>query len=130
MFYSGRDGSLIADGVRIARVSDWSLSSSVEALETTDLGMNERTYTPGLKSANGTCTVFYHDDDPKLLLNRVIKTGGTSDADQIKLSLVWGNKKINFEALITQASLSCQVGAVMQVSISFNMTGNYESLRL
>ena len=94
--------------MRVARVSDWSISSSVEALETTDLGMNERSYTPGLKSASGTCNVFYHDDDAAPLLSRVIQTGAANDSDIVRLSLRWGKKKIDVDALITQAGLSCQ----------------------
>ena len=129
-FFSGRDGSLYADGVRVARVSDWSLSSSVEALETTDLGMNERSYTPGLKSASGTCNVFYHNDDPVPLLKRVVQAGAATDADIVRLSLRWGQKKIDVDALITQAGLSCQVGSVMQAAISFNVTGNYQDIEL
>ena len=129
-FFSGRDGSLYADGVRVARVSDWSLSSSVEALETTDLGMNERSYTPGLKSASGTCNVFYHNDDPVPLLKRVVQAGAATDADIVRLSLRWGQKKIDVDVLITQAGLSCQVGSVMQAAISFNVTGNYQDIEL
>ena len=129
-FFSGRDGSLYADGVRVARVSDWSLSSSVEALETTDLGMNERSYTPGLKSASGTCNVFYHNDDPVPLLKRVVQAGAATDTDIVRLSLRWGKKKIDVDALITQAGLSCQVGSVMQAAISFNVTGNYQDIEL
>ena len=129
-FFSGRDGSLYADGTRVARVSNWSLSSTVEALETTDLGVNERSYTPGLKSATGSCSVFYHSDDPVPLLEKVIKAGAASDTDIVRLSLRWGEKKIDVDALITQAGLTCQVGSVMEAAISFNITGNYQDIDL
>ena len=130
MYFSGRDGSLYAEGVRLARVSNWSLSSTVEALETTDLGMDERSYTPGLKSASGSCSIFYHDHDPEPLLKRVVKTGAATDSDIVRLSLRWGTKKIDVDALITQASLTCAVGSVMEVALSFSVTGNYQELDL
>lgn len=130
MHYSGRDGSLYADGVRVARVSNWALSSSVETLETTHLGSDEKTYIPGLKSAQGTCSIFYHDDDPVPLLKRVLTTDGVSESDVVRLSLRWGKKKVDIDAIITKADLTCQVGAVMQAALGFTVTGNYQDLAL
>jgi len=37
-FYTGRDGSLLLDGVTQAKVTSWSFSSDLETLETTTLG--------------------------------------------------------------------------------------------
>ena len=36
--YTGIDGALYADDVKIARVSDWSFSAEADTLETTSLG--------------------------------------------------------------------------------------------
>ena len=130
-FFSGRDGSLYADGVKLARVSNWSLSSTVEALEVTDLGDDSRDYTPGLKSATGSASIFYYDDAPVPLLQHVIKTGPVTDAtDKVALSLRWGNKKIDVNAIMTSASLTCQVGAVMQADIDFSVCGDYSDVVL
>lgn len=129
-FHSGRDGSLYVDGTRLARVSNWSLSSSVEALEVTDLGANERSYVPGLKAATGTASVFYHDDAPVALISKVITTNALRENDQVKLSLRWGTKKIDVDVYVTQAEIACQVGSVMQANISFTVNGNYLDLEL
>ena len=129
-FSSGRDGSLYVDGTKVARVSNWSLSGSVEALEVTNLGDNERSFTPGLKSSQGSATIFYYDDAPKVLISKVFKTGAATDADMVQLSLRWSKKKIDVNAFITQADVSCQVGSVMQANISFQVTGNYKELEL
>lgn len=129
-FFSGRDGSLYVDGVRVARVSNWSLSSSVETLEVTDLGANERSFTPGLKSATGSASIFYHDDAPASLLSKVIKTGPATDADVVLISLRWGQKKVDVNAIVSQSEISCQVGSVMQANISFQVTGNYADVDL
>jgi len=129
-FHSGRDGSLWVDGTRLARVSNWSLSAQVEALEVTDLGANERSYTPGLKSASGTAAIFYHDDAPKALLEKVLKTGAATDSDVVRLSLRWGQKKVDVDAVITSSELACQVGSVMQANIGFTVTGDYAALEL
>ena len=62
--------------------------------------MDERSYTPGLKSASGSCNVWYHDDDPAPLLSRVIQAGAATDSDIVRLSLRWGQKKIDVDAPI------------------------------
>ena len=129
-FSSGRDGSLYVDGTRVARVSNWSLSGSVEVTEVTNLGDTERHYTPGLKSSQGSATIFYYDDAPKVLISKVFKTGAATDADMVQLSLRWSQKKIEVNAFITQAEVSCQVGSVMQATVSFQVTGDYTALDL
>lgn len=130
MFYSGRDGSLYVGAVRLARVSGWSLSSSVDAMETTDLGADARSYTPGLKAATGSASIFYYDDAPKELLGKVIKNGPATDSDVVQLDLRWGTKSVKVNALVTGAELSCQVGSVMQANINFSVTGDYAGIAL
>ncbi len=129
-FYSGKDGSLFVGQTRVARVSNWSLSASVEALEVTDLGQSERSYTPGLKSATGACSIFYYEDAPVELVSKVIKTGPAVEDDVVRLSLRWGPKKIDIDAYITKADIACQVGSVMQAQISFTITGDYQEVVL
>ena len=129
-FHSGRDGSLYVDWIRLARVAGWSLSGGVETLEVTNLGDNERNYIPGLKSAQGSATIFYHDDAPVSLLAKIFKTGATAEADKVRLSLRFGTKKVDFDAYINTAEFSCQVGSVMQAAISFTVTGDYQALEL
>lgn len=129
-FHSGRDGSLYVDGIRLARVAGWSLSGSVETLEVTNLGDSERNYIPGLKSAQGSATIFYHDDAPVKLLSKIFKTGAATEADKVRLSLRFGTKKVDVDAYINKADFSCQVGSVMQAAISFTVTGDYQALEL
>lgn len=130
-FHSGRDGSLYVDDVKVARVSNWAITASVEALEVTDLGDTERDYIPGLKSAQGTASIFYYDDAPVPLLRHIIKTGGVTEAsDKVALSLRWGSKRIDCDAILTSAALACAVGAVMQADIGFTVCGDYSTVVL
>lgn len=129
-YYSGTDGSLYVDGTRMARVASWSLTANVDTLETTSLGDNERCYTPGLKSASGSASVFYHDDAPVGLLNKVIKTGAATESDIVTLKLGWGEKQITVTAIVASAELTSQVGAVMQANITYTVTDNYVSVDL
>ena len=122
--YSGKDGSFEVDDSPVGRVRSWSLSSSVETLEVTDLGDEARSYIPGLKSATGSASLIYHDDNTEIsdVLDDCITTGTPGLA---KLELIWGTKKLEFNAYITSANITCSVGEVMSADISFTMSGDY-----
>jgi hypothetical protein len=127
--FSGKDGSMKWEGGSVARVRNWSVQSTLDTLETTDLGDDSREYVPGLKSATGSATIFYHDDDNSLrtLLNNCINTGTPASA---LLDLNWGTKRLEFRAYVTSASITCSTGEVMSAEVNFTMTGNYTVVTL
>ena len=51
--YTGRDGVMQLAGVTLAKVSSFSLQSDLETLETTTLGENIRSYSPGVLGYSG-----------------------------------------------------------------------------
>ena len=126
-YYSGKDGSLslvtTSATTAIAKVSNWSISATVDTLETTPLSESDRSYVPGLRTISGSATVFYYDSAPVSLLERVVKTAAVSESDILVIRLGWGTKLIQGSCIITSAELSCAVGEVMQASIQFQFTG-------
>ena len=124
--YSGKDGKLEWTKQSVSRVKNWSLQSSFDTLEVTDLGDAARVYAAGLKSATGTMTVFYHDDDDMIskMLDNVI-TSSTPTAG--KLDLIWGAKQISVVAFINTATITCSTGDVMAAELGFTVTGDYVS---
>lgn len=148
-YYSGKDGRLSIGATPsslddIAKVSQWSLSASLDTLETTTLGDYERYYIPGLKSASGAATVLYYEPPDKLttgtsnvagVLNRIITlTDLTEQNTKLYFRLLWNSgganpardrRAIEFYAHITQAGLEMATGSVMSVNLSFQMTGDY-----
>jgi hypothetical protein len=72
---------------------------------------------------SGSATIFYYDDAPKSLLERVVKTAVVSESDILTIKLGWGTKFIQGDCIITSAELNCAVGEVMQASIQFQFTG-------
>jgi hypothetical protein len=122
-YYSGKDGTLTYNGSSVAKVSNWSFSSSVDALETTAISESERSYVPGLRQATGSATIFYYDDAPKPLLQRIIGTSAVSESDILALKLGWGGKYVQGNVIITSGELNCSVGEVMQATIQFQFTG-------
>lgn len=130
-YYSGKDGKVTYDGKLVAKVSNWSFSSSVDTLETTALKDSDRSYVPGLRQCSGSATIFYYDNTavsptataPKPLLERIVGTGSVTENDIIGIKLGWGGKTIDGNVIITSAELSCAVGEVMQANIQFQFTG-------
>ena len=132
--YTGRDGRLLLGGTTLVKVTNWSMQAEVAMLETTSLGENQRSFTPGLQSFSGAATLIYYkaDDgsiDVSRLLQKVIKTDSsgvtTSDAVTLTLRLVDGSdlNDITLTAYITSASIGASVGEIVSVPISFQGTG-------
>ena len=130
--YTGRDGRLLIDGTEQLKVTNWSLSGSLEMLETTTLGDSQRTYTPGVQEFNGNATLLYYNDgtgrnDAATALKKVIKIAGVSATDTVTLILrvVEGNTNhdVQLTAYITSVSFGASVGEVSRAEISFQGTG-------
>jgi hypothetical protein len=129
-YYSGKDGTLTYNGSAVAKVSNWSLSSSVDTLETTAISDSDRSYVPGLRQYSGSATIFYYDDAPKPLLQRIIGTSAVSESDTLVLKLGWGGKYVQGNVIITSGELNCAVGEVMQATIQFQFTGTLTGVTL
>ena len=91
--YSGRDGALLWGGTSLAKVSSVSLTADLNLLETTTLGDNLRSYTPGLQGFSGSATLLYYKDDDgdidaSQVLKKLYKTGteGVSESDKVTLT--------------------------------------------
>ena len=128
--YSGKDGKLHWADKSATRVRNWTLQSTLDTLEVTDLGADSRSYVHGLKSATGSATLIYHDDDSTLvsIIHNTITTGEPGHAI---LDLMWGShKQIKMSAYITSVNITCSVGEVMTADISFQMTGDYRVANL
>ena len=129
-YLTGRDGSITYAGVKLAKVASWSLSSQVEALEVTSLADAARDYTPGLKSASGSCSIWYYGDNAKALLSKVVRTDAPSNTDIVEMTLGFGVDSATFKALITSVELGMAVGSVMQASLNFNACGDMTAVVL
>jgi hypothetical protein len=130
--FTGKDGALLIDGATQVKVTNWTLTGSVEMLETTSLRSSQRTYVPGVQEFSGSATLLYYRDDggrndAARQLRRVLKVTGVSDADTvtIRLRLVQGNTNwdVSFSAYITSVSYGASVGEIVSAQISFQATG-------
>ena len=127
--FTGQDGVLVFNSQTQVRVRNWSFTSNVDTLETTDLGDGARSYRAGLKTATATCTIMYHNDNSTL--QSILATSvNTTTPTSHRLELRWGDKDLDFNAFITSVNVTCSVGEVMTADLSFQMTGDYLDIDL
>lgn len=139
--YSGRDGELRVGAVTVAKVVSFSVQANLETLETTTLGENLRTYTPGVVGYTGAATLLYYKEDngthnTASFLNKLYKTGsaGVSSDDTVDLQFVWNDSndinKISLNAYITSASMGAATADIVRAEISFQGTGNLSAVTI
>jgi hypothetical protein len=130
--YTGRDGRLLIDGTEQIKVTSWTLTGSLEVLETTTLGDSQRSYTPGVQEFNGSASLLYYSDDvgrndAATALKKVLRIGGVANTDTVdlRLRLIDGNTNsdVRLTAYITSVSFGANVGDVTRAEISFQGTG-------
>jgi len=130
--FTGKDGRLLLDDIEQVKVTNWSMTGSLEMLETTSLGDNQRTYCPGLQEFSGSATLLYYNDgtgrnDAATALRKVLRIDGVSEGDTVdmRLRLLEGstNHDVRLTAYITSVSFGASVGEVSSAEINFQGTG-------
>ena len=132
--YTGRDGVLQLGGTTLAKVANFSLQSNLETLETTTLGDNLRSYSPGVLGYSGSASLLYYKDDSGSInttnvLNKLIKTGtaGVASTDTVELTLRWvggtDENDIKLTAYINSATIGAATGEITRADITFTGTG-------
>lgn len=137
--YTGRDGRLLLDGLEQLKVTSWSMTGSLEVLETTTLGENQRSYTAGVQEFSGNASLLYYKDDTgrndaATALKKILKISGVSESDTVtlRLRLADGNTSsdVEFAAYITSVSFGANVGEVSSAQISFQTTGPLQAVTI
>lgn len=106
-------------------VRNASIELNRDALETTDLGDDQRKYTYGLLSGSGTAT-FLFDASTNLDSSVFDTVVAGSDSDvTITMTLDSGgtNERITGDAIITGVGTSMTVGDITSVNCSFSLNG-------
>ena len=140
-FYSGKEGELLIDGTKVAKVRSWSFSMNQAVLETVSLEDTDRTIIHGIRSYTGSASVYYYQaavgiasGQLSTLITNIIKTGSgagegknaESTAMTFKLRIKDGStagRFIEFQAIPTSFSITSAVGEVTAADISFEVNG-------
>ena len=130
-FFRGEEGSVAfsASGstpAAIASTTAWSMDLTKDTLECTSQGDTARKYVGSLVSGSGSVDVLYtatSGDATASIISDIVTTEDPADAKFHLFLDTSGNKKVEFNGIITGASLSSTVGDISTVSISFQMSG-------
>ena len=147
-FYSGKEGELLIDGTKVAKVRSFSFSFNQAVLETVSLEDTDRTIIHGTRSYTGSASVYYYQDvagggagQLSTLISNIIKTGSSagdganaeSTAMTFKLRIKDGStagRFIEFQAIPTSFGITSAVGEVTAADISFEVNGAPTNLLL
>ena len=146
-YFSGSDGSLLFDingsWTKVARATNWSLNTSQSSLDTTTLEDTDRTVIPGVRTTNGSCTVFYYQESMgsnaqnqcSLIVGKLLKERTQADKPgqaakpdlvRFRMRIADGStegKRIDIEAYLTSASMRLAVGEVLAAELTFDVVG-------
>jgi hypothetical protein len=123
---TGKNGALRWNGATVGKVRSWSLSVNKDALETTNLGVNDRTYVTGLRGSTGTADLMYDPTESQAtsLLNSIFSDDAAANNSVSFVLDTAGGKNLSCTAFITAVSPSVSVGEIQVCSVSFQVTGS------
>ena len=147
-FYSGKEGELLINGNKVAKVRSFSFTFNQAVLETVSLEDTDRTIIHGTRSYTGSASVYYYQDvagggagQLSSLISDIIKvqsaSGDGANAESssmtFKLRIKDGStagRFIEFQAIPTSFSITSSVGEVTAADISFEVNGAPTGLAL
>jgi hypothetical protein len=121
---TGANGAMTYGGQPVTCVRSWSLDISRDALETTCLGVYDRTFVEGLRGATGTAVLLYDPASTNVvaILNRILANNAAANAVEFILNSA-STQKLAFTALVVSTSTPMNVGEVVAVNATFTVTG-------
>ena len=140
-FYSGKEGELLMNGNKVAKVRSWSFTFNQAVLETVSLEDTDRTIIHGTRSYTGSASVYYYQDTAgggagqlSSLISDIIKvqsaSGDGANAESssmtFKLRIKDGStagRFVEFSAIPSSISITSSVGEVTAADISFEVNG-------
>ena len=147
-FYSGKEGELLINGNKVAKVRSFSFTFNQAVLETVSLEDTDRTIIHGTRSYTGSASVYYYQDvagggagQLSSLIGDIMKvqsaSGDGANAESssmtFKLRIKDGStagRFIEFQAIPTSFSITSSVGEVTAADISFDVNGAPSGLAL
>ena len=147
-FYSGKEGELLINGNKVAKVRSFSFTFNQAVLETVSLEDTDRTIIHGTRSYTGSASVYYYQDvagggagQLSSLIGDIMKvqsaSGDGANAESssmtFKLRIKDGStagRFIEFSAIPTSFSMTSSVGEVTAADISFEVNGAPTGLAL
>lgn len=101
------------------------MSISKDPLETTTLGVNDRTYVPGLRGSTGTAELMYDPSEGQAaeLLNSILSNDASASQSVSFVLDQAGGISLACTAFLTSVSPSVSVGDIQVCSVAFQVSG-------
>ena len=127
--YAGQGGALHfntavgqSSGTNVTEVTNWSISSEANAIETSAMGDTFRTFTAGLKTWEGTADIVWTDSADSGSVDTIFAIGDTGTIFCYPLASDT-DMKLSGDVLITGIEYTQDLEDVMRASVSFQGTG-------
>lgn len=123
--FRGMDGSVTFATNVVGEVKSWSAQVTGEVLETTKMGDKWATKKGGVGSWNGqiVCHLDYGDTlGQKAMIDKLIATVPSETGTAAEL-LVNTGKKLTGTILITGVAVTAQLGAIIELTLTFEGSG-------
>lgn len=122
---TGNTGSLLYQGVRVAKVRNFNFSTQRGALDTTGVGETDRTFVTGVRQTQGTATILYDPADPttRSLISSIFDNSATTQpvlTFQINSGTGTG---ISANGILTEIGAAVNVGDVVAFNCNFQLSG-------
>lgn len=127
---TGKDGSFEFAGGELAHVRNWTVEGSLSLLDVTLLGDDAVKNEAALKSFTGSCQVLYNEETGNNLNTTLEQIFLSGEPEKAKASFKWKNKKIDFNAFITSATIAATAGEIITADITFTAAGDILAVTL
>lgn len=123
---NGTHGELRWNGVKIAKVTNASLTLNRDTLDTSGIGEMDQTYAYGRRNTSGTATLLYKTDDlaTQQVMNRIL-SDEESVSEALTMILRTGQSQgtISGTVLLSSIGVTTSVGDNTSVSVNFVISG-------
>ena len=121
----GYAAQLLWNSSVVATAREINLDISKEALDSTTLGLRDRTYIPGLRNATGSCTLLFDPNDTVVesLLDEITANTTTSADGSLTLNFAANGGRFVLDVILTGVSLTASSADLVSASVQFQVTG-------
>lgn len=122
---TGNTGSLLYQGVRVAKVRNFNFSTQRGALDTTGVGELDRTFVSGVRQTQGTATILYDPADPatRSLISSIFDNSATTQPKlDFKINSATGTG-VGGTGILTEIGAAVNVGDVVAFNCNFQLSG-------
>ena len=118
--HTGSEGTIKIGSDILGELRSFSLETTGDTIETSNMGTTARTYKAGLTSWNGTASLFWDENDAA---QTALTVGSTITINVYPEGNQTGDKYFTGSAIVTAKSVSASFDGLVESAISFQGSG-------